>query len=398
MTDEREFLRAIREKPDDDTVRLAFADWLEEGGDPDRAELIRVQCELEPVRFEIDRPRVEELVRREEELFHAHEEEWETRGRFRWGEGYGPYLRRGVPEVACVSLDFLLKEGEEFFAAYPTLRELAVFGVYYRCDQLARLGLLARLDVLEIADWVSIPDAEALLRLPRVGAGLTLRVWTGGGEGNLHLYSEPERWPSGARVEVLDLLSGASLSAAGVFDDVLDELAIRYAAAGRSLLPLRPQAVRFPLKPDQGQNLHPGRFADGKPVLVAHGFPSDPLVIATFNEGGELIQSHECDNPDCCRYYEDYPGWLAKEYGYRPGMIWMREFITPQGLGLQLWPSFMCEDWFDRDPGILPERVSEREWNARGGDAWDWLQQAKYIINWCNTPWASRRTGEITDT
>ncbi|HEX4607821.1 MAG TPA: TIGR02996 domain-containing protein [Urbifossiella sp.] len=48
MTDPNEaaFLRAIAAEADDDTGRLAFADWLEERGDADRAEFIRVQCGL----------------------------------------------------------------------------------------------------------------------------------------------------------------------------------------------------------------------------------------------------------------------------------------------------------------------------------------------------------------
>jgi uncharacterized protein (TIGR02996 family) len=44
---EREaFLRAIRENPADDTARLVFADWLQEHGEPERAEFIRLQIEL----------------------------------------------------------------------------------------------------------------------------------------------------------------------------------------------------------------------------------------------------------------------------------------------------------------------------------------------------------------
>lgn len=38
--------RAILEQPHDLTLRLVFADWLDEHGDPDRAEFIRVMCEL----------------------------------------------------------------------------------------------------------------------------------------------------------------------------------------------------------------------------------------------------------------------------------------------------------------------------------------------------------------
>jgi uncharacterized protein (TIGR02996 family) len=40
------FVRAICAEPDEDTPRLAFADWLDEHGGGDRAEFIRLQCEL----------------------------------------------------------------------------------------------------------------------------------------------------------------------------------------------------------------------------------------------------------------------------------------------------------------------------------------------------------------
>ncbi len=43
---EQAFLEAILECPDDDVPRLIFADWLDEYGDADRAEFIRVQCAL----------------------------------------------------------------------------------------------------------------------------------------------------------------------------------------------------------------------------------------------------------------------------------------------------------------------------------------------------------------
>lgn len=40
-------LQDILENPEDDTPRLILADWLQDNGDPDRAEFIRVQVELE---------------------------------------------------------------------------------------------------------------------------------------------------------------------------------------------------------------------------------------------------------------------------------------------------------------------------------------------------------------
>lgn len=41
------FINAILDNPDDDTARLVFADWLEEHGEPERAEFIRIQIEPE---------------------------------------------------------------------------------------------------------------------------------------------------------------------------------------------------------------------------------------------------------------------------------------------------------------------------------------------------------------
>jgi uncharacterized protein (TIGR02996 family) len=47
MTAENAFLRSIINHPEDDNPRLIYADWLDEQGEVDRAEFIRVQCELE---------------------------------------------------------------------------------------------------------------------------------------------------------------------------------------------------------------------------------------------------------------------------------------------------------------------------------------------------------------
>jgi uncharacterized protein (TIGR02996 family) len=42
---EQGLLADIIDNPDDDTPRLVYADWMEEKGDPARAELIRTQIE-----------------------------------------------------------------------------------------------------------------------------------------------------------------------------------------------------------------------------------------------------------------------------------------------------------------------------------------------------------------
>lgn len=97
MTDRDAFIRAIIAAPDDDVPRIVFADWLDEHGEKERAELIRLQCELaklpEPeiktMKVPRDDPqwhpggfcpkcpcRYHALRRRERELLTEHEDTW----------------------------------------------------------------------------------------------------------------------------------------------------------------------------------------------------------------------------------------------------------------------------------------------------------------------------------
>jgi uncharacterized protein (TIGR02996 family) len=46
MIEDEDLYRAILDDPDGDMPRLVYADWLEEQGDTDRAEFIRIQCDL----------------------------------------------------------------------------------------------------------------------------------------------------------------------------------------------------------------------------------------------------------------------------------------------------------------------------------------------------------------
>jgi uncharacterized protein (TIGR02996 family) len=73
-TAEEGFLSDIRANHDDDGVRLIYADWLDEHGQPQRAEFIRVQVEL--ARLTEDDPRREALADRQDELIAAHGGEW----------------------------------------------------------------------------------------------------------------------------------------------------------------------------------------------------------------------------------------------------------------------------------------------------------------------------------
>src|SRR5262245_57047624 len=74
MGDGDGFLRAIAAAPDDDTHRLVYADWLDEHGEPERAEFIRLQCD-EAQRVTFDDAH-NALRRRIWDLFAAHGRRW----------------------------------------------------------------------------------------------------------------------------------------------------------------------------------------------------------------------------------------------------------------------------------------------------------------------------------
>jgi uncharacterized protein (TIGR02996 family) len=102
MTRDEAFLQTICENPDDDVPRLVYADWLEEHGDADRAEFIRVQIEL--AKMDRGDPRRSALAVREAELLRAGEaawrKEWPAPVGFTWGS-----LRRGFPEAMVLDLE-----------------------------------------------------------------------------------------------------------------------------------------------------------------------------------------------------------------------------------------------------------------------------------------------------
>jgi uncharacterized protein (TIGR02996 family) len=94
-------LQAILDSPDDDGLRLVYADFLEEHGEPERAELIRVQIELS--RLPEGDPRQAALETREAMLLKQHEQTWTEPLRALLGEMLDwPQFRRGFIEELTV--------------------------------------------------------------------------------------------------------------------------------------------------------------------------------------------------------------------------------------------------------------------------------------------------------
>jgi uncharacterized protein (TIGR02996 family) len=117
MTLAAAFIADITDHPEDDAPRLIYADWLQENGDPERAEFIRAQCELARPRLAGGSDRRRELARRVKGLFKSHWERWATElGPWcpKWLEGWA----RGFP--MWVGLSTTLKQAANELPAILT--------------------------------------------------------------------------------------------------------------------------------------------------------------------------------------------------------------------------------------------------------------------------------------
>jgi uncharacterized protein (TIGR02996 family) len=111
MAEHPGFLQAVIEAPDDDAPRLIYADWLEDHGDPERAEFIRLQCRPDPRR-----------VRRAGTLLGVHHARW-----------LAPLLELGLTErppayVPWRAGGIFTLHGCEFTSTRGFVSEIAAFG------------------------------------------------------------------------------------------------------------------------------------------------------------------------------------------------------------------------------------------------------------------------------
>ncbi|MBA4064195.1 MAG: hypothetical protein C0501_10865 [Isosphaera sp.] len=209
------FLAAIIADPADDTARLVAADWLDENGDPDRAEFVRAQIALyrlhpdyatdEAVRAAFD-PAAAALYRRERDLLGRYAKQWLAglppwpwgghsvtfcRGfparvhmaAGRWAAD-GPKVRASAP-IECVSLDGgadgiaeLVTDPSLFGLTELSLDcvgtgELRALAASPALDTLRSLRLTGR----KTSGTVEVPALRACLGSPRLANVTSLRVW-----------------------------------------------------------------------------------------------------------------------------------------------------------------------------------------------------------------------------
>jgi uncharacterized protein (TIGR02996 family) len=175
MTDRDAFLRAIIDRPDDDTARLVFSDWLEEHGEAARGELIRVQVALarrdpDDEAAEARRPA---LFARRDELLLRHAKEWL--------EPFGGYAKessfeRGFVQELEAPAHAFLTHGERWAAITPLTRVKfttchglwdAAVGYPWRAGELLSSPLLSRLEKIDLERTIlTADDVGTLARHP----------------------------------------------------------------------------------------------------------------------------------------------------------------------------------------------------------------------------------------
>jgi uncharacterized protein (TIGR02996 family) len=168
MSEEVAFLSAVIDRPDDDTLRLVYADWLQERGDP-RAEFIRVQVAL--ARAAPDDPHLGALRSRERELLDAHAHDWCA------PHGLEPErceFRRGFVEAVDLRADEFLKDPETVFRSSPVRRARFSHATDH-VGALADCPWLARLSALDLsANAIRDAGVTSLVGSPHLTGLVTL--------------------------------------------------------------------------------------------------------------------------------------------------------------------------------------------------------------------------------
>jgi uncharacterized protein (TIGR02996 family) len=185
MTDQEALLAAILAEPDEDTPRLAYADWLDENGQPDRAAFVRAQ--IEAARAEPFSKQARAAQKQSDELLEKNRDAWTDSIRDRvqdcdFGRGFVEHVTAGAfgfRENASALFDThpirslrLVAYDDPFYNPYdqhaepefrpslvPILTELPCL------SRLRRLGFAPRTEFLD-------DEYEALAKSPHL-AGLT---------------------------------------------------------------------------------------------------------------------------------------------------------------------------------------------------------------------------------
>lgn len=378
MSDREACIRHIADHPHDDLPRLVFADWLDERDDP-LGLFIRTQIELDPIRDQIELPRVRELLAVEEQLLNDNRKAWSWPA-VEWPRSRvtGPHFKRGLPHAVCLTANELREHGERLMEAFPTIRELAVCELNGDPQAVANHEFLRRVDVLELADIPDPNDFATLLESNLFGRQPTIRLWNAG-FGTCPLFGiTPAQWKPNGIVEYVQLLGGVMAGElAGVYDQESDECAAEFNAVwGEGKLRIvRPFQRTFSVHEDE-ETFPAGRFENGQSGILFAGRDDPKMSVAEFDGtrylGSRYLPIPEGDN------WDDIVASFRKKYGFRKESIRASEFRTGRGYGVQPWPGSWVRAWERDDFSCLWE-------------AWKWMIDGGFVFEGLGGHWADHR-------
>jgi uncharacterized protein (TIGR02996 family) len=173
MSEHDALVQAILAAPDDDTPRLVYADWLDDHGDPARAEFIRAQCAIARLpEDDVCRP---ELEAREIQLLAKNAPEWAAPCPPCQSWEYA-----GDPAPRAVFRRGLVETVDALEALWPSKQGLAPDGLLSRMfagHPVRELNIETRAADLEaLAEWEALRQIEAL-SLGRYRTGRETAEW-----------------------------------------------------------------------------------------------------------------------------------------------------------------------------------------------------------------------------
>ena len=236
MSDDRPLFDRRRADPQSDGPRLIYADWLDDHGEPERAEFIRVQCAL--ARLPDDALQRPALAAREAVLRDANEARWAAPVA---GLVTDWEFRRGVLDSVSVTPGQFFDHGQAVFDAAP-VRKVRYVEVGDRLSALVHaplIGLVRELDLVGNVlgrrgpEWLD--DSPYLGHLEALDLGFTeltdrgllvlSRSPTFGRLRALHINDNPGLRPAGLRALAesphLTDLAELDVSGNGLTDEAL---------------------------------------------------------------------------------------------------------------------------------------------------------------------------------
>ena len=160
---DRAFLASILEAPEDDAPRLIYADWLDEQGESDRAEFIRLQ--VREARMAADDPELPALRSRTRQLGLAYHVKWVNRLPYFEGVHWEIFERGFIGAARFDHPDTFFAHAAHVFAATP-IQELRLHQFNSsHAPALAATDQLRRVRILDLNDGNKIANlgTEALM-------------------------------------------------------------------------------------------------------------------------------------------------------------------------------------------------------------------------------------------